>query len=85
MSLIEPEKRLFLLDGMALIYRAHFALIRSPRYTSAGKCTSAVFGVANTLLDIVARQQPTHLGRRVRYARTDARHEAVSGIQGATR
>ncbi len=55
------EKRLFLLDGMALIYRAHFALIRSPRFTSGGQCTSGVFGMANTVFDIINRQQPTHL------------------------
>ena len=54
-------KKLFLLDGMALIYRAHFALIRSPRYTSAGTCTSGVFGMANTVFDIIKRQKPTHL------------------------
>jgi DNA polymerase-1 len=46
---------------MALIYRAHFALIRSPRFTSGGLCTSAVFGLANTLLDILNREQPTHI------------------------
>lgn len=56
------EKRLYLLDAMALIYRAHFALIRSPRYTSSGACTSAVFGVANTVLDIINKCEPTHLG-----------------------
>lgn len=55
------DKRLFLLDAMALIYRAHFALIRSPRYTSSGACTSAVFGVTNTVLDIIAKQKPTHI------------------------
>ncbi len=57
----ETEKKLYLLDAMALIYRAHFALVRSPRYTSAGACTSAVFGVANTVLDIIKKQEPTHL------------------------
>jgi DNA polymerase-1 len=46
---------------MALAYRAHFALIRSPRFTSSGLCTSAVFGLANTLLDILHREQPTHM------------------------
>ncbi len=55
------EKRLFMLDAMALIYRAHFALIRSPRFTSAGKCTSAVFGVANTVFDIINKQKPSHI------------------------
>jgi DNA polymerase-1 len=57
----QEPKKLYLLDGMALIYRAHFGLIRSPRFTSAGKPTSAVFGVANTVLDIIKRQKPTHL------------------------
>ncbi len=57
----QPEKKLFLLDGMALVYRAHFALIRAPRFTSGGVCTSAVFGVANTLLDIIQREEPSHL------------------------
>ena len=55
------EDRLVLIDGMALIYRAHFALIRSPRYTSSGKCTSAVFGFCNTLFDLLNREHPTHL------------------------
>ncbi|WP_018970125.1 DNA polymerase I [Rubritalea marina] len=56
------EKRLFLLDGMALVYRAHFALIRNPIYNSKGMNTSAVFGFINTLLDILENHQPTHLG-----------------------
>src|SRR5262245_1917273 len=46
---------------MALIYRAHFALIRNPLFTSRGVCTSAVLGVANTLLDILNRERPTHI------------------------
>ena len=61
MAETEGAKQLFLFDGMALIYRAHFALIRSPRFTSGGVCTSAVFGLANTLLDIFNREQPTHI------------------------
>lgn len=56
-----PARRLMLFDGMALIYRAHFALIRAPRFTSRGKNTSAVFGFCNTLLDLLNRQPPTHL------------------------
>jgi len=43
-------KKLFLLDGMALIYRAHFALSKNPRFTSGGINTSAVMGFANTLM-----------------------------------
>ncbi len=46
---------------MALVYRAHFALIRSPRFTSGGMCTSAVFGMINMLNDLIKREQPTHL------------------------
>jgi DNA polymerase-1 len=60
-DLFTSDKKLFLLDGMALAYRAHFALIRSPRYTSGGQCTSAVFGLVNTIADILNREQPTHL------------------------
>lgn len=72
---MELEKTLFLLDGMALIYRAHFALIRSPRYTSAGKCTSAVFGLTNALMDIINREKPTHLAAVLDTPAPTHRHE----------
>src|SRR5690606_33105721 len=49
-------KKLFLLDGMALIYRAHFALSKNPRYTAAGINTSAVMGFANTLMEILRKE-----------------------------
>lgn len=71
----KDEKRLYLLDAMALIYRAHFSLIRSPRYTSAGACTSAVFGLANTILDIVKKQKPTHLAVAFDTQEPTFRHE----------
>ncbi|MFD0795088.1 DNA polymerase I [Mucilaginibacter litoreus] len=54
-------KKLFLLDGMALIYRAHFALSKSPRFTSGGLNTSAVMGFTNTLLDVLRKEKPTHM------------------------
>ncbi|WP_419801970.1 DNA polymerase I [Mucilaginibacter sp.] len=54
-------KKLFLLDGMALIYRAHFALSKNPRFTSGGINTSAVMGFANTLMEILKKEVPTHL------------------------
>ncbi|MCX6872370.1 MAG: DNA polymerase I [Verrucomicrobia bacterium] len=54
--------RLFLLDGMALIYRAHFALIQAPIRNSKGINTSALYGFINTLLAILENEQPTHLG-----------------------
>ena len=55
-------KKLFLLDGMALVYRAHFAFISRPIFTSKGVNTSALYGFTQTLLDILNNQQPTHLG-----------------------
>lgn len=55
-------KRLFLLDGMALIYRAHFAFIQSPIRNSKGVNTSALYGFINTLLAILEKENPTHLG-----------------------
>jgi DNA polymerase-1 len=54
-------KKLFLLDGMALMYRAHFALSKNPRFTSNGLNTSAVMGFTNTLLDILRKEKPTHM------------------------
>lgn len=56
------EKRLFLLDAMALIYRAFFAFSKNPRINSKGQNTSAILGFANTLFDIIKNEQPTHLG-----------------------
>lgn len=55
------EKKLFLLDAMALVYRAYYALIRSPRITSKGKNTNAQFGFTNTLYDLIQKEKPTHL------------------------
>lgn len=54
-------KKLFLLDGMALVYRAHFALMARPIYNSKGVNTSALFGFTQTLLDILNTQRPTHI------------------------
>jgi len=55
------DKRLFLLDAMALIFRAYYALIRNPRITSKGKNTNAQFGFTNTLVDLINNQKPTHM------------------------
>lgn len=55
------EKRLFLLDAYALIYRAYYALIRAPRVTSKGLNTSAIFGFCNTLDEILRKENPTHI------------------------
>lgn len=55
------NKKLFLLDGMALIYRAHFALSKNPRFTSSGVNTSAVMGFANTLMEVLKKEKPSHI------------------------
>jgi DNA polymerase-1 len=55
------EKKLFLLDAFALIFRAYYALIRSPRITSTGKNTNAQFGFTNTLLELLNKEKPTHM------------------------
>ena len=55
------DKRLFLLDGHALVYRAHFAFINRPLINSKGINTSAMHGFTRTLWDLIKNQQPTHL------------------------
>ena len=55
------SKKLFLLDAYALVFRAYYALIRSPRVTSKGKNTNAQFGFTNTLIDLINNQKPTHM------------------------
>jgi DNA polymerase-1 len=59
---MQTEKKLFLLDAMALIYRAYFALNKTPRFTSKGLNTSAIYGFANTLFDVLRTEKPTHIG-----------------------
>lgn len=55
------DNRLFLLDAYALIYRAYYALIRSPRITTGGENVSAVFGFCNTLDEVLRKENPTHI------------------------
>ena len=55
-------KKLFLFDAMALIYRAHFAFAKTPRISSKGMNTSAVFGFANTILEVIQKEKPDYLG-----------------------
>ena len=55
------QKKLFLLDAFALVFRAYYALIRNPRITSKGRNTNAQFGFTNTLIDLINNQKPTHM------------------------
>ena len=57
----KPEKKLFLLDAFALIYRAHFAFSKNPRINSKGLNTGVMFGFTNVLLEIINKQKPTHI------------------------
>lgn len=55
------DKKLFLLDAYALIYRAYFAFAKNPRINSKGQNTSAAFGFTNVLIDVIKNEKPTHL------------------------
>ncbi len=55
------DKRLFLLDAYALIYRSYFAFSKNPRMTSDGRNTSAIYGFMLTLLDLVRKEDPSHI------------------------
>jgi DNA polymerase-1 len=57
----EHDKKLFLLDAYALIYRAYYAFIKNPRLNSKGQNTSAAFGFTNALLDILKKEKPDHI------------------------
>jgi DNA polymerase-1 len=71
-----PSKKLFILDAMALIYRAHFAFSKNPRVTSAGLNTSAVFGFTNTLWEVITKEKPTHIAVAFDTAEPTFRHES---------
>ncbi|MCD4695700.1 MAG: DNA polymerase I [Bacteroidales bacterium] len=71
-----PEnKKLFLLDAMALIYRAYFAFSKNPRINSKGMNTSAVLGFTNTLYDVLKNENPTHIGVAFDTMAPTVRHE----------
>ena len=55
------SKNLYLLDAYALIYRSYYAFIKNPRYNSKGQNTSAIYGFVNTLIDLIAKENPTHI------------------------
>ncbi len=58
---MDQNKKLFLLDAYALIFRAYYAFIKNPRYNSKGLNTSAILGFTNTLFDILSKEKPTHI------------------------
>lgn len=70
------DKRLFLLDAYALIYRAYYGLIKNPRINSKGVNTSAIFGFVNTLEEVLRKENPTHIAVGFDPAGPTFRHEA---------
>lgn len=92
--MVNDEKKLLLLDGMALVYRSYYALNHAPRLNSKGLNTSATLGFVNTLYDLLKHQRPTHAAvcfdvqkptfRHVRYEEYKANREAMpEDIQSA--
>ena len=91
---MKSEKKLFLLDAFALIYRAYFAFAKNPRINSKGLDTSAVFGFVNTLVEVIKKEKPTHLAvvfdtkkpteRHIEYPEYKAHREAMpDGLRDA--
>jgi len=72
---MKTTEKLFLLDAYALIYRAYYALIKSPRINSKGMNTSAIMGFVNTLEEVITKEKPTHLGIAFDPAGPTFRHE----------
>ncbi len=70
------EKKLFLLDAYALIYRSYYAFIKNPRINSKGLNTSAIFGFVNTLEDVLKKEHPTHIAVGFDPAGPTFRHKA---------
>ncbi|TPE45438.1 DNA polymerase I [Pontibacter mangrovi] len=71
----EPRKKLFLLDALALIYRAHFAFSKNPRINSKGMNTGAALGFTNTLVEVLQKEKPTHIGVAFDSAAKTFRHD----------
>ncbi len=91
---MENEKKLFLLDGFALIYRSYFAFAQNPRINSKGLETSAILGFTNTLNEVIRKENPSHIAvvfdrsapteRHIEYPEYKAQREAMpDGIREA--
>ena len=71
------EKKIFLIDAYAIIYRSYYALIKAPRINSKGLNTSAIMGFLNTLNEVMQKEKPTHIAVAFDHGKT-FRHEAFS-------
>ncbi len=75
-KIMNQTDKLFLLDAYALIYRAYYAFIKSPRINSKGFNTSAILGFVNTLEELLRKENPTHIGVAFDPSGPTFRHEA---------
>ena len=75
------DKKLFLLDAYALIFRAYYALIKMPRITQAGFNTSAIFGFVNTLEELLRKENPSHIAVCFDPSGPTFRNEAFEGYK----
>ncbi len=71
----QGDKKLFLLDAMALIYRAHFAFSKNPRINSKGLNTGVMLGFTNTLLEVLEKEKPSHIAVAFDTSAPTFRHE----------
>ena len=69
------DKRLYLIDAYAMIFRGYFAFIKNPRISTKGLNTSAIFGFTNSLIELIKRDRPTHLAVVFDVGRTNVRHD----------
>lgn len=74
-SMTSTDKRLYLIDAYAMIFRGYFAFIKNPRITTKGINTSAIFGFTNSLIELIKRDRPTHLAVVFDVGRTNVRHD----------
>ncbi|MDF7814467.1 DNA polymerase I [Hymenobacter sp. YC55] len=74
----QPAKKLFLLDAFALIYRAHFAFSKNPRVNSKGLNTGAILGFTNTLVEVLQKEKPTHIGVAFDAQKKTFRHDSFA-------
>lgn len=74
-------RRLYLVDGMAIVYRSYFVFLRNPVSTSKGFNTSAIFGYVNTLLQLLEGEKPTHLAVAFDTAEPTERHRLFEGYK----
>ncbi|MBT0549625.1 DNA polymerase I [Riemerella anatipestifer] len=72
------DKKLYLVDAYAMIFRGYYAFIRNPRLTTSGLDTSAIYGFTNSLIELIKRERPTHLAVVFDVGRQNVRHEDFS-------